>query len=273
MKKIAIIFLFLSILKNTQAQHLEIGGGVGLGFYSGDLSHNLIATLGEAKGCYGLFVRQNFNENTAVKIHFDYGKVSGRDSHASEPDLLARNLSFRSTILELGANFEYNIGGYEPDGMYKPFAPYLLIGVAGFKYNPQTRYNNDWVDLRPLQTEGKSYGKYSLAIPVGGGVKYALNDHWNLGAELGLRPTFTDYIDDVSKNYISRNELAANRGEIAADLGNKINALTGVKRGNGSNIDWYHFLQITVSYNFIDNGLMRSRKLLRGRKGCKQSLF
>jgi opacity protein-like surface antigen len=274
MKKITLIlFLLLSILKNTQAQHLEIGGALGLGFYSGDLSHNLIATLGEAKGCYGLFVRQNFSEYTALKVHFNYGKISGKDSHASEPDFLARNLSFRSSILELGANFEYNITGYEPDGMYKPFSPYLLIGVAGFKYNPQTRYNNDWTDLRPLQTEAKNYGKYGFSIPIGGGVKYALNDHWNIGAELGFRPTFTDYLDDVSKNYVSRADLASRGGEVAADLGNKINAATGVKRGNDSGFDWYHFLQISISYNFIDNGLIGSRRALRGRKGCKQSLF
>jgi opacity protein-like surface antigen len=274
MKKIVFLFLVnIFILNQNFAQHLEIGGNVGLGFYSGDLSHNLVATLGEAKGVYGLFVRQNFSEYTGVKVHFNYGSVSGRDSHASEPDLLARDLSFRSKIMELGANFEYNINGYEPDGMYKPFAPYVFLGVSGFKFNPQSRYNNSWVDLRPLQTEGNTYKNIAIAFPIGAGLKYAINDHWNLNLELGLRPTLTDYLDDVSKNYVSRAELAVNSGETAANLGNKINALTGVKRGNESNVDWFHFLQIGVSYNFIDNGLIGNRRMLRGRKGCKQSLF
>jgi Domain of unknown function (DUF6089) len=274
MKKIFLIFTCFLTLKNImQAQHLEIGAAAGLGFYSGDVSHNLGGTLAEAKGNYGILVRKNFSEKTALKFYFNHGKVSGKDKYANEEDLKQRNIGFRTTINEVGVNFEYNIRDYMPDGMYSTFAPYVFLGVAGFKYTPQARYNNDWVSLRPLRTEGTNYGSYSLAIPFGGGIKYALNDHWNLGLELGIRPTFTDYLDDVSKTYVSRDELIAQSGLAAADLGNKINAATGVKRGNDSKIDWYHFLQVSISYNFIDNGLIGSRRALRGRKGCKQSLF
>ncbi len=272
-KNLLFLFLLFSLSKNTLAQHLELGAALGLSFYTGDLSHNLIATMGEGKGVYGVFLRQSMNEKFAIKAYFNHGTISGRDAHAKEEDLKLRDLSFRSKINEVGLNFEYNIKGYEPEGMYQPFSPYIFVGINGFSYNPQTRYNNDWTDLRPLQTEGTSYKKISVAIPVGGGVKFALNDHWNLGAELAFHPTVTDFLDDVSKNYISRDDLAAQSGQIAAELGNKINAATGVKRGNDSKFDWYHTLQITISYNFLDNGLIGSRRALRGRKGCKQSLF
>ena len=46
--------------------------------------------------------------------------------------------------------------------------------------------------------------KYSLiqpAIPLGIGFKFALNDKWSVGIEYGIRITFTDHIDDVSKTY------------------------------------------------------------------------
>ncbi len=275
MKKIILqLLLSLTLFSTTlSAQHLEVGGGIGMSFYTGDLSHNLIGTLSEAKGAYGLFIRQNLSDKSALKLHFNLASISGRDSHALEPDLLKRDLSFRSKISEIGLNFEYNILGYEPDGMYQTFSPYVFVGLAAFTYNPQTRYNNDWTDLRPLQTEGATYGKVNMSIPFGAGLKFALTDHWNLGAELGFRPTFTDYLDDVSKVYVSRTDLAINGGEKAADLGNKINATAGTKRGNNSSIDWYHIFQVTVSYNFIDNGLIGSRRALRNRKGCKQSIF
>lgn len=272
-KNLFFLFLLFSLSKNTSAQHLEVGGALGLSFYTGDLSHNLIATLGEGKGAYGVFIRQNMSEKVAFKAYFNHGTISGRDDHAKEEDLKLRDLSFRSKINEFGLNFEYNITGYEPEGMYQPFSPYIFLGVNGFTFDPQTRYNNDWTDLRPLRTEGREYKKLSLGIPFGGGVKFALNDHWNVGAELAFHPTVTDFLDDVSGNYISRDDLATQSGQVAAELGNKINAATGIKRGNDSKFDWYHTLQITISYNFLDNGLIGSRRALRGRKGCKQSLF
>jgi hypothetical protein len=58
--------------------------------------------------------------------------------------------------------------------------------------------------LQPLHTEGqgqperdKPYSLVTLAIPMGFGVRYKLNDNFNIGAEIGLRYTFTDYLDDV----------------------------------------------------------------------------
>ncbi|MFZ4544935.1 MAG: DUF6089 family protein [Saprospiraceae bacterium] len=264
---------FIFVQQFCQAQYLELGVGAGAGFFKGDLSHTLPGSIKEGQPAFGLFVRSNPSDYISYKLMFNYASVSGRDKHAIEDDLLKRDLSFRSSILELGLQLEYNIMGYQPYGLSSPFSPYIFVGVAGFKFNPQTRYNNDWVDLRPLKTEGQAYKNLSVSVPLGFGVKYALNDHWNLGAELGFRPTLTDYLDDVSKTYLSKSELLINGGQVAADLGNKIDAPSGLKRGNNSGVDWYHILQFTVSYNFLDNGLVGSRGRLKRRAGCRQSIF
>lgn len=274
MKKILISAVLLSsAIMTAWSQHLEVGIGGGAAFYNGDLSHTFPGTLKEAHPTFGIFARSNPSDYISYKLMFNYGAVSGRDKHAIEDDLLKRDLSFRSNILELGLQLEYNILGYQPYALSSPFSPYVFAGIAAFKFNPQTRYNNDWVNLKPLQTEGVNYKKLSMSIPFGAGLKYALNDHWNLGIEYGLRPTLTDYLDDVSKTYRSKAELFASGGQVAADLGNKIDAASGVKRGNNSGIDWYQFLQVTVSYNFLDNGLVGVRGRLRRKAGCRQSIF
>lgn len=50
----------------------------------------------------------------------------------------------------------------------------------------------------------------AVAIPLGVGVKYALNENWNIFAEVNYRLTTTDYIDDVSSSYAGAQAFQAN---------------------------------------------------------------
>jgi uncharacterized protein DUF6089 len=65
--------------------------------------------------------------------------------------------------------------------------------------------------LRSLGTEGqgtalypdrKIYSTMGIAIPLGVGIKYAINERFNIGFEVLHRFTNTDYLDDVSKTYV-----------------------------------------------------------------------
>ena len=109
--------------------------------------------------------------------------------------------------------------------------------------------------------------KYKLAqfaIPMGLGVKIAVTERINVGLEAGARKTFTDYLDDVSTDYVNYNELLLGNGALAAALGNRtgeylgtepIQVATGTQRGNPAADDWYFIGGVTVSYNiFGDNG-------------------
>ncbi|MEZ5059160.1 MAG: hypothetical protein R2879_19155 [Saprospiraceae bacterium] len=163
--------------------------------------------------------------------------------------------------------------------------PYLFVGIAASSFNPKAKYNNEWVALQPLGTEGQGiggndspYSKVAFAIPFGIGFKYAFNDLWNIGLEFGARKTFTDYLDDVGGTYTSYNELLAGNGQLAANLGNRtgeyldtepINVPTGTPRGDNVTSDWYFIAGLSISYNFMDTGLVGSRRRSRGgRRGC-----
>ncbi len=121
---------------------------------------------------------------------------------------------------------------FENDATYisrVKWTPYAYIGVAGFLHNPQAQApaaglngeatgvsEGEWVDLRPLGTEGqystleptdvnfgiKAYSKIQVAIPFGLGARFRLNEVMDLWADIGFRYTFTDYLDDVSQNYV-----------------------------------------------------------------------
>lgn len=91
------------------------------------------------------------------------------------------------------------------------FTPYITFGVGVFSYDPYAYLQGKKIYLRPLGTEGqgsplypdrKPYGSTAFSIPIGAGIKYALNERINLGFEILHRLTTTDYLDDVSKTYV-----------------------------------------------------------------------
>jgi hypothetical protein len=123
-------------------------------------------------------------------------------------------MNFRNNIFELGVRGELTIF-YDNDvggrGYYNPdFKFYLFGGFAGFYHNPQgqifeegeLQYGGEWFKLRPWETEGVAYSKFSVAIPAGIGLYFTFDKVWRIGWELSWRTTFTDYIDDISTIYV-----------------------------------------------------------------------
>jgi len=273
------ITLFLPIF--LFAQHAEFGIMGGTSHYFGDLSpksHRLSAGKTHLMG--GAFLKYNINNFVAIRIGGNYGKLSADDAKSNIESQQTRNLSFESKLIEGSLIGEFNILGYQPYNLARPFSPYIFAGVAFFNFKPQAELNGGMVDLQPLGTEGQGLAEYperklyqltQFSIPVGAGIKYALTDQINLGFEIGIRKTFTDYIDDVSLTYADDVILAENRGPETVALANRTGSSieAGQTRGNAENDDWYLITGITISYNFIDNGLVGGRK--RGRRskdGC-----
>lgn len=258
------------------AQHFEVGANLGISYYEGDLT---VATVGgrldQINFGGGGFLRYNVNNFVAARFSVNYGRLSGEDG----ADRSERNLNFSSNILEFALTGEFNILGFQPYNLERVFSPFVFAGVAVFRYNPTTIYQGQTVELQPIGTEGqglaafpdrKQYSLTQFAIPLGAGLKYALNDAWNVGIEGGIRVTFTDYIDDVSLTYPGREVLLENGGEIAADLSDRsvVGREAGDVRGNAGVNDYYFFAGVTISYNFLDNGLVGSRGRRRGKTGC-----
>jgi len=287
MKRIFFASIFtLSLVfvqQNLNAQ-LEAGLSVGLSTYQGDLAPNTISgSFSQLHFSGGLFGRYNINNFLAAKLAFNYAKLSANDANSSGESQQLRNLSFRSTVFEAAFTGEFNILGYQPYNYERTFSPYLFVGVSYFRFNPEAFYDNEWVQLQPLGTEGQGiegneepYKLFEIAIPVGFGVKYALNDQWNIGLEIGLRKTFTDYIDDVSGLYGNNEQIGAANGELAALLNDRSGEVSNEppvrtatsNRGNAEKDDSFIITGIFISYNFADNGLVGGRNKSRKKTGC-----
>jgi hypothetical protein len=216
----------------------------------------------------GLMVRRNFNQRVCFKLSANYGMVHGDDAVSRNIYERVRNLSFRSSIFEGAAQFEFNFLPYVHGSKEEFHTPYLFAGFTVFSFDPQAKYQGEWVNLRPLGTEGQFRGQeyygVSGSLLFGGGFKIDLSYDWSLNFEIGARNTFTDYLDDVSTTYADKNVLRRQRGELAAALSDRSRqdllpdgvdwniGQPGVQRGDSRTKDLYVFLGVGLLYYFGD---------------------
>lgn len=228
----------------------EVGGWVGVGYYLGDL--NTSYDLSKPNPAAGVNVRYNYNERIATKLFLNFGKIQADDADSPNKVERDRNLSFNSSIIELGGQLEFNFLPYVHGSRGQYYTPYLLAGFNVFKFNPKANLNGQSYKLRDYGTEGQpigeEYSTVSGAIILGAGYKWDISEEWSINIELGTRRVFTDYLDDVSTTYPSQIGISAQRGNIAASLADRSNIEgfgdSGRQRGNSRDNDNYNFFSI-----------------------------
>jgi hypothetical protein len=247
-KFLAIIFLiFFSI--TAQAQAWEVGGFAGGAGYMGDLNQKDPFKFSGIAG--GAFVRYNFDGYLSLKLGYTYGVISGADSLSSNVQAFARNLSFKTKLNELSLTGEFNFMKYVPSVSKNIYTPYIYAGIAYTGYTPQTTYQGQTYDLRTLQTEGVSYPGSTIAVPFGLGIKYNIAGRLTLGADLGYRIAYTDYLDDVSGVYPDRTKLQSVLSAALSDRSVNHTGIVSTQRGDLRPRDTYMFAGFSISYTFI----------------------
>ena len=262
---LSVVFFPLRIAAQQRfLSHSELSLEFGGMSYMGDLNNQHLF----AKPCfgYGGGLRYNFDDRWSLKVGGAYGHIEG-----GNPDAIAmRNLSFRSHVWEATARAEFNFLPYGYSEVQWRFTPFIYAGIGLMGFNPKAQYFNpltnetEWVELRPLCTEGQGTPQYEertpysllqVVIPFGMGIRVSPNRYLQVLAEYGVRKTFTDYLDDVSTTYVGGDllrtteggEMAAIMADRSAEIeGGKLNA-PGIKRGDDSLKDWYVYMNVSVS--------------------------
>ncbi|WP_183566267.1 DUF6089 family protein [Mucilaginibacter sp. SP1R1] len=255
MPKFAIVILLLFISVDLQAQTWEVGGAIGGAGYIGDLNPNNPVKVSGLSG--GLFVKRNFDGYLSAKLNFTMGKIAADDSKSSSQQFRDRNLSFNTPLKELSLIGEFNFMNYIPDAGPNKYTPYIYTGIGLTAYAPRTTYQGITYSLRNLRTEGEAtpYGKNTVSIPYGVGLKYNFNSKWTAAADIGYRYTFTDYLDDVSGVYADPSKLPSAASRVLADRSGEVNGIyigePGSQRGDFKPRDTYFFVSFTISYTFV----------------------
>lgn len=227
-----------------------------------------------AKPSYGFYALAMYQNKIGLRLEGTFGEVNSYDSILKDVKTTTfgryeRNLSFKSKISDFQLAIEVHplmfkdYDGGEPP----PISPYVVFGAGYYSFDPQAKLNGQWYSLQPLHTEGQGFKEYPERVPyklsqinisVGIGVKYEINSLLNARLELNHRILSTDYLDDVSTDYIDpatfyTNNLPINLAAIAQQLyyrkaeldPNDVTAV-GEQRGNPKNNDAYFTIQLKV---------------------------
>jgi hypothetical protein len=257
----AFILLAASSSQLVNAQKLQLNVFGGFSNYQGDLQDKRFTTK-QSHGAFGGGLIYDLSNHFSARANATFGKISGDDKNGVNK---LRNLNFTSKISDYHLGLEYRL--FDFDNHY--LTPYVFAGVSYFTFDPYTtNAAGTTVKLRPLSTEGqgfyngrKAYKTGQFAIPFGGGLKWAASDNFLIGAEVGLRKTNTDYLDDVSTTYVDQALLLANRGPQAVELAYRRDDIDhtpypadGEQRGSAKSKDWYYFGGINLIFRLNGNG-------------------
>ena len=123
-----------------------------------------------------------------------------------------RNLHMRNDVIELGIHGRYEfLPTFDYYTKRKKINGFATLGFGLLYSNPQAKDSSgNWHNLRSMQTENKSYSKFTAYIPVSLGLQYRINNHFDIEFELGYRFTFTDYLDDAKGTYVDPSTLESN---------------------------------------------------------------
>lgn len=263
-----LVVLFSLSIKISAQTFLQGGCYVGGINYAGDLApSSFIGSFAETHPDYGLFLRARPTDWLAVKLNYHHGKLSGSDVFSNSEGRRQRNLSFRSPLDELSVSAVL----FFPNDEKKKWAirPFLAVGVGVFRFNPQAELNGVWYDLQPLSTEGQGlsrqpnkqpYALTQVCFPIGLGFQMPITKRMQLEIDVSMRKTLTDYLDDVSTNYVPSAWLEEERGPISVALANRILSKNGYQasdnqslRGDAGRKDWYMIASLGLTVNILGN--------------------
>lgn len=206
-------------------QYWSVGGGIGYANYFGDLAPSTnpgSTSFNDATPYFGAFLGKRVSPFITLKLNLAWMRIAGDDnlvdptSSTASQSRYIRNLSFQNNILEgsfllQGDLFPTPMGAIRREVLN----PYGFIGLSLFTNNPEalgpwgTDYQDKWIGLRELRTEGQTtaYPLINIGVPIGVGVRYRLTNDIDIALEFGYRLTFTNFLDDVGTTFPSASAL------------------------------------------------------------------
>lgn len=278
-----LLLLVPCVVFGQRKMNLILAGG--FSNYSGDLQEKKF-TFDQSHFAFGAGLSYQLMPKLQIQGTLRKGKVSGADRFSSRPMNRDRNLSFHSNIWEAALVADYSFFDLNSYSI----TPFVFAGGAFFRFNPKAvDRDGRVVALRNLSTEGQGFVRgrnmyriLTLSVPFGAGIRMRVTDNVHLGYEIGIRKTFTDYLDDVSTTYVDREQLLAYKGERAVSMafrGNEIKPgepypIANTVRGGSRYKDWYYFSGLTLSIGITNtDGKILGARVRRGSMDCPATVL
>lgn len=208
---LACVMPSMCLAQSDYQYRMEIGAGVGVVTYQGDLGGSLTKNM---QPMASMVLRRVFNPYMALKFSAAYGKLKGSsaDSNTYYPDYAASQYRFNKTLVDAGVTYEYNFWPYGTGQDYrgaKRFTPFIFAGL-GVTY-----------------AGGEGNSAFTANVPIGLGVKYKAGKRLNVALEWAEHFSMSDKLDGVKDPYGIKSS------------------------GLFKNTDCYSAIQLTLTYSFM----------------------
>ncbi len=216
------------------AQSSEIGISLQGWNYQGDINPNTLPYVPETDFGGSLFYRYNLNNNWSLRAQGMFGQVSGDDRNFDERKTSNPLVDFKTIFFSLEGMVELNLLGrerrklrlydrvgkrlsfeelkqggqtlFDEEGnqlnykikLTRPVSPYLTVGAGALFFDPTTHIEPENSANWSSKEREQNFSKVNFITPIGGGLKFYLNDRWTLGVEALMIPAFSDYLDGAS---------------------------------------------------------------------------
>ncbi len=175
---IVLIYVGLGSSAEAQEYRFDIGGGIGMSGYMGEVNKN---SLLHDPGFAGtLSFRYLMNYRLAIKGSFSTAGISG---NTADFDIILpenQEYKFKSQLYDMGAQVEFNCFNYGIGYKYKNLhrlTPYITLGLG----------------MTVADTNGE--GAFLLNIPMGLGLKYKIKERLNMALEFTMRKAVGNSVD------------------------------------------------------------------------------
>ena len=201
----------MCLAQSDYQYRMEIGAGVGVVTYQGDLGGSLTKNM---QPMASMVLRRVFNPYMALKFSAAYGKLKGSsaDSNTYYPDYAASQYRFNKTLVDAGVTYEYNFWPYGTGQDYrgaKRFTPFIFAGLGA------------------TYAGGEGNSAFTANVPIGLGVKYKAGKRLNVALEWAEHFSMSDKLDGVKDPYCIKSS------------------------GLFKNTDCYSAIQLTLTYSFM----------------------
>lgn len=175
----------ISASAQTEPEYrMEIGGGVGLINYVGDLNSSLLKDM---MPMGGVLAKYKMNPRMAWAASLNYGQMKGAPQNTTSwmPKEVSTLQGFHTKVTDFNVKYEYNFWPYGTGREYhgaQPLTPYITLGLGlAFASGPET--------------------VTAFQVPIGVGVKYKLASRLNLSGEWMMHFSGSDRLDGIADPY------------------------------------------------------------------------
>lgn len=209
LKKTVLALMFVSgniYFLNAQIDlsKYEVGLSGGVFVYQGDLTPEKLGAYKTLKPQLALHLYRKISPSFSIRLNINRGKLYANEALYTKPDWRQqRNFNFTTPVTELSVQGVWNF----LENKFPRFSPYAFAG-AGFAF---LNIKRDWSNFNAAYfgdgaavTSGlaidaaKKLPRITPVVPVGGGVRYYLNNRFSFLGETSYRLNFTDYLDGFS---------------------------------------------------------------------------